>query len=52
MWLYMKSLASWGLIQKKVVSTGSRGRMTQITLDIPPNLIINELEETLQSLTT
>ena len=52
MWLYMKSLASWGLIQKKVVSTGSRGRMTQITLDIPPNLIINELEETLQSMTT
>ena len=34
-----------------ILSPGSHGRITQITLDIPPNLIINELQETLQSLT-
>ena len=50
MWLYMKALASWGLIQKKIMSTGRRGRMSQITLNFPPNLIIHELEDILQKI--
>jgi len=50
LWLYMKNLDSSGLLKTELASKGRRGRATLISLEIPPNLIIQELEKSLSQL--
>jgi len=50
LWLYMKNLVAWGLLKTELASKGRRGRATLIRLDLPPNLIIQELEKSLSKL--
>ena len=48
LWLYMKTLASLGIIGANILSSGRMGRTTMINLNMSPDLIIDKLEASLR----
>lgn len=44
-WSYVQKLDELSLIKARVVNYGTKGRSTEIILEIPPKVIVNELEK-------
>jgi cell division control protein 6 len=45
LWSYVKKLWDLGLIQAQVVNRGTKGRVTEIQLDLPVDLLVSEVEQ-------